>query len=93
MIGKRLSDLPGKGPGSEIWAAYEALATGQRPLLLRLPYKGPGAGIAETIEILLPLRHDEGTARDPQYVLSGVYFCGAKDARVAGTVTSDLMSG
>ncbi|ETA53745.1 hypothetical protein [Ponticoccus alexandrii] len=87
MIGKRLSTLPGKGPGSRTWAAYEALAMGHGPLLARLPYDGPAAGIAATNEVLLPLRPDEGTARAPRYALAGVRYVDAEDACVAEPAT------
>lgn len=87
MVGQRLSTLPGKGPGSGVWAAYEALAMGHGPLLARLPYDGPAAGISETVEVLLPLRPDEGAARAPLYVLAGVRYLGAEDACVAEPAT------
>ncbi|MEN9061001.1 hypothetical protein [Ponticoccus litoralis] len=60
---------------------------GQGPLLARLPYDGPAAGITETVEVLLPLRPDEGAGRAPLYALAGVRYLGAEDARVAEPAT------
>lgn len=76
VIGRRLSQVAGRGPGSEMWEAYVALATANAPLLVRLPYDGPCTGIAHTLEVFLPLRPDEGIGPlPPRYALCGVQFC------------------
>ena len=52
--GRRLSEIEGKGAGSDVWAAYcEVEATG-KPKVLSLNYIGPMDGIQKSWEIFLP---------------------------------------
>ncbi|MFW2541061.1 hypothetical protein ACN2XU_00365 [Primorskyibacter sp. 2E107] len=71
FAGALLSTLPGKGPGSEIWALYSRMASQRAPLLAALPYLGPSKDYQSTREILMPVC---GTGRPdvPQYVLTDV---------------------
>jgi len=59
--GYRLSRLPGKGPGSQMWAAYQAICDRGIPLRVSLPYVGDIPGIKITEELFLPLSSDGET--------------------------------
>ncbi|TQV76101.1 PAS domain-containing protein [Denitrobaculum tricleocarpae] len=52
--GKRLSEIEGKGPGSEVWNAYSEVEASGTPKLLSLNYIGPMDGIKKSWEIFLP---------------------------------------
>ncbi|CUH79046.1 hypothetical protein [Tropicibacter naphthalenivorans] len=68
LEGKRLSNMPGKGPGSQLWAAYEALFRKACPLYVSLPYVGPLPGYVSTQELFLPL--GDGKSSHPRYALA-----------------------
>lgn len=68
-VGQSLSSLAGKGPGSQIWAAFNEVAMRGFPLYVSLPYVGPSAGYLQSKEIFLPLF---GTKSDVNFVLAGV---------------------
>ncbi|RED47724.1 PAS domain-containing protein [Aestuariispira insulae] len=55
-----LSDIPEKGPSSQIWAFYERCWSEKKPVLVRLNYIGPYAGIRQSEEIYLPLGNEAG---------------------------------
>lgn len=58
VCGCRLSELPGKGPDSQMWAAYRAICERHSPLRVSLPYVGDIPGIKTTEELFLPLSSD-----------------------------------
>ena len=57
---KPLSQVPGKGPGSEVWALYERCYTERLALFDQLNYIGPVRGIHHSCEIYLPLADEAG---------------------------------
>lgn len=67
--GHLLTDYGARGPGSQIWAAYAAIAADPRPHLVQLPYTGPDPAFDRTRELFLPLLDD---ADAPSFVLAGV---------------------
>lgn len=69
QTGRRLSATPGRGPDSEIWEAYVAIARDPQPLIVELPYTGPDPRFSGTTEIFLPVDDDIG---DPRFVMVGV---------------------
>lgn len=74
MVGRPLSRIPGKGPGSAIWNAYSRFARECLPALLSLPCGGPPCDCDHTLEIVLPLG---GPAHHAQYALAEVLLCRA----------------
>lgn len=52
--GKTLSEIEGKGPGSDIWRAYSGVTTEKKPKVLSLNYIGPADRIKKSWEIFLP---------------------------------------
>ncbi len=52
--GKKLSEIEGKGPGSDVWAAYSEVEATRKPKVLSLNYIGPMDGIQNSWEIFLP---------------------------------------
>lgn len=71
-VGEHLSSLPEKGPGSQIWSAYEATATSGLPRLVTLPYVSSIGGHSRSDEVFLPLAKT-GEAR-VGYILVGIYL-------------------
>lgn len=59
--GQKLSDLEGKGPGSEIWKILEQLRNGGSPLYCEVPYVGPKADFQQASSLYLPLATDHKT--------------------------------
>jgi hypothetical protein len=67
--GAHLTQLDGKGPGSQIWAAYVAAYQCLRPLFVSLPYIGTTESCAFTQELFVPFKdHRNGT----HYIVTGV---------------------
>jgi hypothetical protein len=52
---KKLSELPHKGPGSEVWKAYMEVVRTKKPLTIRQNYIGTAQHIKNAFEIYLPL--------------------------------------
>ncbi len=52
--GKKLSQIEGKGPGSDIWNAYSEVTSEKKPKVLSLNYIGPADGVKKSWEIFLP---------------------------------------
>lgn len=71
QTGQRLSCHSHKGPGTQIWQAYMAIAQECKPLLVTLPYVGPDPKHCCTVELFLPLLGDAG---EPRFVLVGIEF-------------------
>jgi hypothetical protein len=69
ITGRTFRELPGKGPGSQIWQAFEACVRERRPVLARLPYVGPDPEVQCVEDLLMPLADATGSLR---YILSGV---------------------
>lgn len=69
VCGKRLSHLSDKGPDTEIWAAYTAIANRPDPMFGSLPYVGPLPGCTRTQELFLPT-HDPDS--NIEYIMNGV---------------------
>ena len=74
MAGRSLSTLRDKGPETQIWNAYCAIAADPTPHIVQLPYVGPDPTYKQTLELFLPLRDDHDT---PRYVLVGVELLAA----------------
>ena len=56
--GQSLSELEGKGPGSEIWAIFDRVLTDGGPLYCEVPYVGPKADFKQASTLYLPLASD-----------------------------------
>jgi hypothetical protein len=83
LCGHRLSELPGKGPDSQMWAAYKAICERNTPLRVSLPYVGDIPGIKKTEELFLPLSSD-GESLD--LIINGVILKGSgTTSRSGGT--------
>ncbi|SMX33503.1 hypothetical protein [Maliponia aquimaris] len=72
LTGHRMSENPEKRPGSQIWAAYMAIAQDPRPLLVSLPYIGPDPRYSCTQEVFLPVHDDAGRHR---FIVAGIELC------------------
>lgn len=59
--GRRMSEMPGKGPDSLIWAAYAQVARTGRPGLHRPCYVGPSVLVRLDENLVLPLSNDGET--------------------------------
>lgn len=59
--GYALSELEGKGPGSEIWSILEQVKTSGSPLYRTVPYVGPKATFKQASTLYLPLASDHNT--------------------------------
>ncbi len=59
--GNSLSELEGKGPGSEIWAIYDQIVAKGDPLYCEVPYVGPKADFKQASSLFLPLASDHNT--------------------------------
>lgn len=59
--GESLSELGGKGPGSEIWAIFDRVKTRGTPLYCEVPYVGPKADFKQASSLYLPLASDHNT--------------------------------
>ncbi|WP_136440124.1 hypothetical protein [Pacificoceanicola onchidii] len=71
IVGQRLSEVPGKGPGSNIWDLYQVMASQRDPVLAALDYVGPNPEFHSTRQILCPLRGEDGT-QTVQFILADV---------------------
>jgi len=69
FTGTKLSDHPGKGPGSKMWGAFVLAATDPLPLHIALPYTGPLTSFRSTSELYLPMAGDRDTI---EFVMVGV---------------------
>ena len=69
--GRRLSQIPGKRPGSKIWNAYQAVEREGQPKLVSLDYIGPAERTQETTEIYLPLSAGGGQV---DFIVVGLRF-------------------
>lgn len=69
--GRKLSEIEGKGPGSEVWETYCAVKKEKKPMAISLNYIGPMENIKESREIFLPL-----SSRNSQvdFILVGLLF-------------------
>jgi hypothetical protein len=56
--GLRFSELPGKGPGSIVWATCEQVVRSRAPFSRTPPYVGPEAHLQRCENLLLPLSGD-----------------------------------
>ena len=81
FLGRKISTIPGKGPGSRIWAAYQALANDGVPLFVTLPFVGEKPGIGATCEIVLPLSGRDPTRAD--FALTALTFVPAQSTITA----------
>jgi len=52
--GKTLSQIEGKGSGSDIWNAYSEATSEKKSKVLSLNYIGPADGVKKSWEIFLP---------------------------------------
>lgn len=59
--GKLLSDLPGKGPESQIWQTLQDVRTQKAPLFREIPYIGPNEKYKSSKTLYLPLANDHIT--------------------------------
>ncbi len=59
--GQSLSELEGKGPGSEIWTIFDRVKTSGDPLYCQVPYVGPKADFKQASSLYLPLASDHNT--------------------------------
>jgi len=59
--GQSLSELEGKGPGSEIWTIFDRVRTSGDPLYCQVPYVGPKADFKQASTLYLPLASDNNT--------------------------------
>jgi len=59
--GQKLSELNGKGPGSEIWNILERVKDSGSPLYCEVPYVGPKADFRQASTLYLPLATDHNT--------------------------------
>lgn len=59
--GEKMSNLEGKGPGSEIWAIFERVMQSGDPLYCKVPYVGPKADFKQASSLYLPLATDHKT--------------------------------
>lgn len=60
--GKSLRNLPGKGPGSTIWANMDETRQSREPRHLSVPYVGPHADFKKAVTLYLPLASDHQNA-------------------------------
>ncbi len=56
--GKSLSDLPGKGPKSQIWANMKDACDKKQPVFREVPYVGPDDSEHKLNTLYLPLAND-----------------------------------
>lgn len=56
--GESLSELDGKGPGSEIWRILNRVVTSRSPLYCEVPYVGPKSDFKQASSLYLPLATD-----------------------------------
>ncbi len=59
--GDSLSELEGKGPGSEIWSIFDKVRQSGSPLYCQVPYVGPKADFKQASSLYLPLASDHKT--------------------------------
>ena len=69
--GRRLSEIDGKGPDSDIWNVYSAVTADKRPKTVSLNYIGTMHNTKATIEVYLPLSKN---GRLVDFVLVGIVF-------------------
>ena len=69
--GRRLSEIPGKGPGSEVWDTYYLVKCDKKPKQISLNYIGPMDNIRSTNEIFLPLSSKEDRV---DFIVVGLQF-------------------
>ena len=70
-VGRRLSEIEGKGPGTAIWETYQWVERKKMPKSISLNYVGPMNNIKNSQEIFLPLSSN-GSRVD--YILVGLKF-------------------
>ncbi len=56
--GKRMSEVPGQGPGSRIWQRLEGVVRNKRPVSTDIPYVGPKRNIFTAEDCVMPLAGD-----------------------------------
>lgn len=56
--GRLLSDLDGKGPGSQVWAHLDTVKQEREPFFCEIPYVGPKEGLLRASLLFLPLADD-----------------------------------
>lgn len=56
--GRKLSELPGKGPDSFLWSRLERTRLDKEPTFVEVPYVGPKKGILRSTLLMLPLADD-----------------------------------
>ena len=59
--GKRLSELPGKGPGSALWEHHNKVVESRCPSFSSVPYVGPYKDFKQISMLTLPFSDDEVT--------------------------------
>lgn len=69
--GLKLSEIDGKGPGSEVWETYCAVKKEKKPKAVSLNYVGPMENVKESREIFLPFSSG-GSQVD--FILVGLIF-------------------
>ena len=69
--GQRLSQIPGKGRGSKIWDAYQAVEREGKPKVISLDYIGPMERTMGTTELYLPLSAGGGAV---DFIVVGLRF-------------------
>jgi hypothetical protein len=57
-IGRRFSELPHMARGNKVWAAYEAVVDGRRPLTGEIDYIGDDRRVRRVKHCLMPLSQD-----------------------------------
>lgn len=69
--GRRLSEIEGKGPGSEVWETYCAVKKEKKPKAISLNYVGPMENVKESREIFLPF---SSGGNQVDFILVGLIF-------------------
>ena len=59
--GRTLTDIPGKGPGSKVYATLENVVTTKVPCIQGVPYVGPNRDFISIESLALPLASDHET--------------------------------
>jgi hypothetical protein len=59
--GQWMRNIPGQGPGNQLWAHHEQVVTTRAPLFLRPDYVGPHKQFLTIESVILPLASDRET--------------------------------
>ncbi len=69
--GRRLSEIEGKVPGSDVWETYCAVKKEKKPKAISLNYVGPMENVKESREIFLPF---SSGGYQVDFILVGLIF-------------------